>query len=1121
MAIKNIRLLQSDVTSDINVTEKNTIIQALANLGQRDTINMNGIKYKSFSFTDCFEKSLTLDPSSQIGFIKYFGETNKKCLFGILNKENNIPAEIYPNENNNISNISESFIIDNNVDHIHKLENKLEFDVQINNILSYNKNSFIQYKDGYYYTLMFGNIFGADDEEYNVEIIYNKFKASTNELSYALRLYHFKDSNNEPIYCLLEIDNDVLRVYKFDTNEVENSFYNKQVITEIANFFKESYYEQDNYTDQILRLFNNINISNKSDIISVDTIFGVIMDSENGKRKYQIGHDIELHRNTTNNILYYVDDIDYSIFLNYGFDVDKYGITIKDRITYINNDITYVFPRFIQEYNKYYSTNIEYLYQHIFMSIFDKFIYNEYGIDRLSSDNFDNLSTLFIPLDLNIYYYVNSENEFNIYNVSNIFINILDAETYISTLNFDNKVFNNICFCSGAVNTNKCLNIIENISYNKIHNNLIDYIDVQVKYILPYIDPYTYNWIINDSNSGISSTLNRFNNQYIFLVFSGAYNKTNNTIDGEILNALPDQLNVNSFIPAQIKFAPYTYFGNQLNIIEGEKKILRGYTAIPKIDKSMDFLYKNSIVISIMPSTNIVTEDDIIYENDIWFSTLWTYDDTLTTENKFRLITDKNGDPIDMSYLLNLNVAAQRVANSSNYIYEYVGMLMSNRLYHNYVNNSNDDHVFVTYPENFANGYPSDKEGNNISIGKKVINNKLDISKNELLLIDNEQIKNISNSIKFLSFELGNENGQSYLTQTSLDPTNSEILKYDDISLKQQTVSTTGTINEDLVTNVVTPGDGTGEVIATTSNMDVSTNITYTNLVDYKFNIDMPIVNNSEIITSHNNILNRLNILTLDKDPSKTTNNDIIYNTIIGSEQDINKKSTFVIKSTNNNIDMGSQTLITNKDRTLFRKQDKLLIEFDNIEINTKSFDLNTIFERTYNVGDYIFNKHSISMIGQINVNDIILNIENIIETKTSSIFSIGHPIVDESLNYEMSVMINNERYYGFNLYKYFHNLNIDVTTEYSTLYHYIEENKIDFKFNDNINDKDCVKIAYVENMNDGIIYILIKQSYVDSIAEIDSVSSLHIYDSKCNIELIKMIRNTDDEPLKYILKIS
>lgn len=138
--------------------------------------------------------------------------------------------------------------------------------------------------------------------------------------------------------------------------------------------------------------------------------------------------------------------------------------------------------------------------------------------------------------------------------------------------------------------------------------------------------------------------------------------------------------------------------------------------------------------------------------------------------------------------------------------------------------------------------------------------------------------------------------------------------------------------------------------------------------LDALFNIDVPMLDLKEIFLYNSNTLNRLNILTLDKQNSDGK----IYNSFIGSpiinnfknldsdnesilgiyngtgslEKEITNKEVLQIASSKNNINLGKSTLINDNSAQNFATQklfhvrfDNILLESDNIALKTKKYE--------------------------------------------------------------------------------------------------------------------------------------------------------------------------------------
>ena len=104
------------------------------------------------------------------------------------------------------------------------------------------------------------------------------------------------------------------------------------------------------------------------------------------------------------------------------------------------------------------------------------------------------------------------------------------------------------------------------------------------------------------------------------------------------------------------------------------------------------------------------------------------------------------------------------------------------------------------------------------------------------------------------------------------------------------------------------------------------TNSVYSRYPEYTFNMTVPIFDHSELINVNSNTLNRLNILSLDKDGH-------MYNSYIGTAFDDQDKTTLHIGTSNTNINIGTNGLIDRTNRDKFSKQNHLSIDFDNISL--------------------------------------------------------------------------------------------------------------------------------------------------------------------------------------------
>ena len=97
-------------------------------------------------------------------------------------------------------------------------------------------------------------------------------------------------------------------------------------------------------------------------------------------------------------------------------------------------------------------------------------------------------------------------------------------------------------------------------------------------------------------------------------------------------------------------------------------------------------------------------------------------------------------------------------------------------------------------------------------------------------------------------------------------------------------------------------------------------------------NYNVPLFDLSEILIKDFNVINRQNILTFNPDGR-------IYYSYIGSTYDINssEKNVLHIGTSSTNINIGEQSMISSAEKSKFLKQDKISIDFPNINLEGKT----------------------------------------------------------------------------------------------------------------------------------------------------------------------------------------
>ena len=138
---RNINLMQNgiDLENDsLNELQKEYILQALANLGQRIGIKGDGISYRNFNFLDLLNnENISYNVNEHIGWLKYQKLNDELvAIFGITNIDND--------EDIVLTNINTK-----NINDVLYASNEIQFTIPINNIEKYSKNSIIS--NNYYY----------------------------------------------------------------------------------------------------------------------------------------------------------------------------------------------------------------------------------------------------------------------------------------------------------------------------------------------------------------------------------------------------------------------------------------------------------------------------------------------------------------------------------------------------------------------------------------------------------------------------------------------------------------------------------------------------------------------------------------------------------------------------------------------------------------------------------------------------------------------------------------------------------------------------------------------------------------------------------------------------------
>lgn len=955
-----------DMTWDENSEwTKEHIIQALANLGQRVGIKGDSIAYKSFTFNDILNEVYPSD--KYIGFIEYFKDdelNTYKAKFGVTDKFN-----LYNSNKETVIDINTS------INNALVFPSDLSFTVPINNIEKYSKNSICINEDNELTFMLAGKVIGSTDTDLNnTNLYYYKFDILSNKLKIGYKLFSFNNLNGDDknYYCLIQVKNNDNNGQLSNTYTLSIKVFNIDELLENNTYLINNFKQLFNYTSYnissnipfsiISEQYKDINalLSYNSDYelhYDSNSAISVILNNVNSS-KY-LSKEIQLDFDTYKNELLSVNEelLDQSL----RYFIEEYGVNLYEELYMINEDINKTYINIF----KYYNEKFYLEYKSTFIK---RILYKIY--ERSTEFNHNSDYRLYIPLDYKFHYICNSNNDLNIYYSNNIYV------TYTSLKGVELESFwklnSNLIYDYNGIDKVKVYNF--EVTYNKLVSDLINTIDIKDIYTMPYINADN-NWSVNDIDTKIRAIGKDAGNPNIIIIF----NKNHN--DYEVLNTISNKNILESvdYTKEWFKINPALFENvNDTNI--------RCCAFIPKIDNSLYNYFKDSLILSV--STLDCFEYDL-YKPNYKGSYVYTFWHIVETDGniKFELINDT-----DTSYALS-------IGSTVNLLNAYNDTSVSNL---------NDQDVLLLK-----------------AIISDVAQETLSISSNNWIVMKNKQSEEYTNEYKLSTSDYNNDlnisleyndsvnlisnyaitkHNTKYISSLdNLSITNSLYPKYiitntsEIISSKQQVNSIINRENDgSLLTSLVNQRNSrifidsheivdseelieylkpTIQETSAFKNIEIvveNKEVSNSNYNEYVFNSNIPSIDFKELFIRNISALNRLNIISLDS-------NGKIFNAYIGTSFDESNKNTLHLGSTNTNINIGSNTLINESDRTKFNTHDTLSIDFDNIKLNSSkkiTSKLPVITTTEYNGVTY--NCCTIDLIGRYNKysidNDIVNN---------------------------------------------------------------------------------------------------------------------------------------------------
>lgn len=920
--IKNVNLMQNpqDIIWDKESEySREHLVQALANLGQRIGIKGDGISYKSFTFNDILDK--TYSASQYVGFIEYFKDSESndlKAKFGVTDKYN-----IYNSNSEQIIEISQ------NINNAFIFPSDLSFSLPVNNIEKYTKNSICINSNGEFTMILVGKIIGSNDNDNNNAVLmYYKFDINSNKLICAYKTYYVDTLLNESnLYCLEVIKNE-----RYENNELSNSYtfeiklFNSNEAFGNNSALKKSFeksYSFNNYNsvqtpfsilnveyidiDKLLYYSSDYNLNYDS-----NSIISVILNNEiNNIRYAEINKiKIELDFNSAKNELLSVESNSYENLIDNI--LNEYSFNISEDLYMFNEDINKLYINLFKYYN-------EKIYLELKSTFIKRILLKIY--EASSEYNYESNYRMYVPLDYNFHYICNSNNDLNIYYSNNIYV------TYTSLKQVDLESFwnlnTNIIYDYDSIDKIKVYNF--EVTYNSLDETLINSIDIKDIYTMPYINANN-NWSINNIDTKISAIGKDAGNPNIIIIFSKDKNNNYN-----VLNAVSNKNIIESSNFAQKWITLNTALFENVNEVE-----IKCCAYIPEITDLTYNYFKNSIIFNI--STLDCLEFDNFKENykGSYIYSLWH----IAEKNgvlSFELINDENNEyALTLGSTVNLinENSDSSVSNLNDLDLILLKSIISNVAQeHLSVNKNNWLIIKNKQSEEYANEYSTSTSNyeNDLNAIMQYSDN-VTLKSNHIIYdqkskyIDNISQLQITNAL----YPKYNSITKNVIEQESTILGVREYLKSVPLKTSKILVNGSEVTNVELLTEELRTIDSIEE-LKVKYNINVEevkdTNLRYN---EYIFNSNVPTLDFKELFIRNTNILNRLNLISLDQIGN-------IYNAYIGTSFNETNKSTLHIGSTNTNINIGSTTLINESDRSKFNTHDTISIDFNNIVLNAAS----------------------------------------------------------------------------------------------------------------------------------------------------------------------------------------
>ena len=740
----------------------------------------------------------------------------------------------------------------------------------------------------------------------------------------------------------------------FKKNDLYYDFYCRETYTTIAdkdNFILERYNKNTDTLVRGARVFKTHFLNSfKSHYILIDV-------SETLNNKYSVkilvskdeiseSSDTDIYNLLSNsdfNFDLYFDEA-YSVTCDYDnykiiadsallnqFSNNDQDILQNDLLYSFTNDLKNIYPYLKEEYCISNYGKIDTIYVKILQNLYDTVKNSE----NLKEDN-----KLYIPLTCK----ENENGTFDYYTISYTYNTNKEEVLYFAgkeiEVRFVESVIDNDWFennfedYKGTIisHTGSC----ERVSFYYFESeldNLSNYVqDIRVRKIstLPYIDKNGY-WVINDISTGIYAKGRSAGNPNIIIVETtnkeGGYNIITGAKKYELLEKLDWRNKIAKVEPLERINLDNLTFKNEFDYFSVNCSI-PDTTKINEVDRQEYLaLLENSIIICISPvscinydnndntdNINYSVEDVLnIYGEFGIITTIWTLNDNY----EYDYLRKKNNEfaAADFNYLSNINNLIQYAVKNTEPLhpdnYEFT------RLVFDSINTSLKNNVSETPTYIYPN-----------------LINKL-----------SQEYTNVSNYNNDVNFTFKANN---VITKSNDGRNIDHLSQGSDVKYYNATYNTSEVNSANVVTN---------------SLYMYRENGTLKRYSEYIPNYNVPSLDLGEVITRNETLLNRLNILSLNSQGTA-------YLSYIGTSFE-NNKNILTIGTSNTNINMGTDTLISENDRNTFETQDKLEINIENVEISGETkLDKNLDVEKNIYLNGVVWQKNNSTLKTHTTIND-------------------------------------------------------------------------------------------------------------------------------------------------------